>query len=81
LLSLPTYCPKADPIERAFGDVHAKCPRNHQRKRIEALVGDVAQHLSTNGPWQYKLSRLYYTPEVTTAVERIAKEPPLRQAP
>ena len=50
LLFLPTYCPKANPIERAFGDVHDKCTRNHQRKRLAELVGDVKQHLSTNGP-------------------------------
>jgi putative transposase len=80
LLFLPTYCPKANPLERALGDVHDKCTRNHQRKRIEELVGDVAQHLSINGPWQYKLSQLYSTPEVTTAVERIAKEQQVRQA-
>jgi transposase len=69
LLFLPTYCPKASPIERAFGDVHDKCTRNHKRKRLGALVKDVAQHLSANGPWQYELSELYYTPEVTAAVE------------
>ena len=80
LLFLPTYCPRANPIERAFGDVHDKCTRNHQRKHLEELVGDVEQHLSTNGPWPYKLSQLYYTPEVTTTVERIAKEQQLRQA-
>ena len=77
---LPTYCPKANPIARAFGDVHDKCTRNPQRKRIEELGGDVEQHLSTNGPWPYKLSHLYYTPEVTTAVERIAKEQQFPQA-
>lgn len=80
LLFLPTYCPQANPIERAFGDVHDKCTRNHQRKRIEELVGDVEQHLATNGPWHYKLSHLYYTPEVTTAVHHIAKEQQLPQA-
>ena len=32
-LFLPTYCPRANPIERAFGDVHDCCTRNHQRKR------------------------------------------------
>lgn len=80
LLFLPTYCPQANPLERAFGDVHDKCTRNHQRTRIEELVGDVAQHLSTNGPWHYKLSHLYYTPEVTTAVERIANEQQLPHA-
>ncbi len=41
LLFLPTYCPKANPIERAFGDAHDKCTRNHQRKRLEDLVWDV----------------------------------------
>jgi putative transposase len=69
LLFLPTYCPKASPIERAFGDVHDKCTRNHKRKRLWALVKDVEQHLSINGPWQYELSELYYTAEVSAAVE------------
>lgn len=80
LLFLPTYCPQANPIERAFGDVHDQCTRNHHRRRIEELVGDVEQHLSTNGPWHYKLSHLYFTPEVTTAVARLAQEQHLPQA-
>ena len=74
LLWLPTYCPRANPIERAFGDVHDKCTRNHKRKRLRDLVQDVEQHIQENGPWQYKLSRLYDTPEVTAAVERITAE-------
>jgi putative transposase len=80
LLFLPTYCPKANPIERAFADVHDKCTRNHQRKHLAELVGDVEQHLLTNGPWHYKLSQLYYTLEVTAAVERISQEGQLQQA-
>jgi len=68
LLYLPTYCPRANPIERAFGDVHDKCTRNHTRKRIWHLVQDVHQHLRVNGPWRYALSEIYYTPEVTVAV-------------
>lgn len=71
LLFLPTYCPKASPIERAFGDVHDKCTRNHQRKRLWTVVRDVAQHLAVNGPWQYELSEIYYTPEVTAAVQAL----------
>jgi transposase len=71
LLYLPTYCPKANPIERAFGDVHDKCTRNHTRKRMWHLVQDVEQHLQINGPWPYALSELYYTPEVTAAVEAL----------
>jgi transposase len=69
LLFLPTYCPQASPIERAFGDVHDKCTRNHKRKRLWTVVRDVEQHLSINGPWQYVLSEIYYTSEVTAAVE------------
>ena len=69
LLYLPTYCPGANPIERACGDVHDKCTRNHTRKRMWHLVQDVKQHLHVNGPWPYVLSDLYYTPEVTAAVE------------
>jgi transposase len=68
LLYLPTYCPRANPLERAFGDVHDQCTRNHTRKRIWHLVQDVRQHLRVNGPWRYALSAIYYTPEVTAAV-------------
>jgi putative transposase len=74
LLFLPTYCPRAHPIERAFGDVHDCCTRNHQRKRLTDLVADVEEHLQVNGPWKYTLSNLYYEPAVTAAVEKIAAE-------
>lgn len=67
LLYRPTYCPKANPIERAFGDVHDKCTR----KRMWQLVQDVEQHRQINGPWPYALSAFYYTPEVTAAVEAL----------
>jgi hypothetical protein len=71
LLYLPTYCPRANPIERAFGDVHDKCTRNHTRKQIWHLVQDVRRPLLTNGPWPYMLSDLYSTPEVSEAVEAL----------
>jgi transposase len=74
LLFLPTYCPRANPIERAFGDVHDCCTRNHRRKRLPDLVADVAEHLHVNGPWLYKLSEIYDEPAVTAAVEKIAAE-------
>ena len=74
LLFLPTYCPRANPIERAFGDVHDLCTRNHTRKRLRDLVVDVEAHLHMNGPWRYRLSELYYEPAVTAAVEKIAAE-------
>lgn len=74
LLFLPTYCPRANPIERAYGDVHDCCTRNHRRTRLPELVADVQDHLHLNGPWKYKLSDLYYEPTVTAAVEKIATE-------
>jgi transposase len=80
LVYQPTYCPKANPIERAFGDVHDKCTRNHQRKRLRDLVADVIKHIQVNGPWQYKLSEIYYAPEVTAAVEQMAAEEKLKVA-
>jgi transposase len=80
LVFLPTYCPKANPIERAFGDVHDKCTRNHKRKRLRDLVADVIKHLQVNGPWRYKLSEIYYTSEITAAVEQIAADESLKAA-
>ena len=67
VLYLPTYCPRANPLERAVGEVHDKCPRNHTRNRIWHGGQDVTQHLRVNGPWRYALSETYYTPEVTAA--------------
>jgi transposase len=75
LVFLPAYCPQANPIERAFGDVHDKCTRNHKRTRLANLVADVIWHLKRNGPWRYKLSEIYYAPEVGAAMaELIAAE-------
>jgi transposase len=71
LLWLPTYCPRANPIERAFGDVHDKCTRNHQRKRIDDLVDDIKWHLKKNGPWRYKLSDIYYDREIENEVKKL----------
>jgi transposase len=71
VVRLPSYCPRANPIERAFGDVHDKCTRNHKRACLTELVADVKAHLRWNGPWRYKLSELYYTPEVTAALAEL----------
>jgi transposase len=73
-LWFPTYCPRANPIERVFGDAHDKCTRNHTRKRLRDLVQDVERHRAENGPWQYRLSQLYNALEITAAVEPIAAE-------
>jgi transposase len=80
LLLLPTYGPRANPIERAFGDVHDLCTRNHTRKRLRDLVADVVEYLGVNGPWKYKLSDIYYDPAVTAAVEKMTTEQTLAAA-
>jgi transposase len=72
LLFLPTYCPRANPIERCFGDLHDQVTRHHRRKRMRDLVADVERHLKQNGPWPYQLSELYQEAEVTQALKRHA---------
>ncbi len=80
ILWLPSYCPKANPIERAFGDVHDKCTRNHKRTQIADLVNDVKWHLKRNGPWRYKLSSLYYESEVDAALAELNDAQQLKAA-
>jgi transposase len=74
LLWLPTYCPRANPIERVFGDTHDKVTRNHKRKRLCDLVADVRRHLDRNGPWRYRLSQIYQEPEITAALKKLRQD-------
>src|SRR3954467_3010840 len=74
-LFLPTYCPRANPIERCFGDLHDKVTRNHRQKRRRDLVADVERHLKQNGPWQYQRSEIYQAAEVTQALQKQANLP------
>jgi transposase len=67
LLWLPTDCPRANPIERIFGDAQDKVTRNHKRKRLPDWVADVGRHLERNGPWLYRLSTIYQEPDITMA--------------
>jgi len=76
----PTSGPRAHPLERAVGEVHALCPRHHLRKRWRALVTAVEAPLKVNGPWQYHRSALDDEPAVTAAVEHIAAEEPTQVA-
>jgi transposase len=70
LLFLPVYCPRSNPIERCFGDLHDKVTRNHRRKRMRDLVADVERHLMQNGPWRYQLSEIYQSTDVTQALKK-----------
>jgi hypothetical protein len=73
---LPTYCPRANPIERAFGDGHDLYPHTHRCKRRRALVTDGVEPLRLNGPWKDHLSHLYDAPALTVAVEKMGQEKP-----
>ena len=79
-LWLLAYCPRANPIERACGDVYDLCTDNHTRKRLRDLVADVAAHLRVNSPWPYERSALYDEPAGTAAVENIAAEQHAKRA-
>ena len=54
--------------------VFAGLPAAQVAERLRDVIQDVEQHMETNGPWKYKLSQLYESPEVTEAVEAIAAE-------
>ena len=73
LLWLPAYCPRANPIERIFGDAHGKVTRNHKRKPLRDLAADASRYLDRHGPWDYRLSAIYQEPEVTAALRRLKR--------
>lgn len=79
-LWLPAYCPQANPIERAFGDVHDKCTRNHMRQSLRWLLWDVKQHFKKNGPWKYQVPSLYYEPEVDAELTKLHQDEDLELA-
>jgi hypothetical protein len=74
LVFLPTYCPRANPIERIFGDVHDRVTRNHKRKRIRDLVSDVTRYLANHGPWRYCRSEIYDTSEITATLHKLQRQ-------
>ena len=39
--------------------------------RLAELLSDVVWHLKGNGPWRYRLSEIYYSPEVDAAVDEL----------
>jgi len=74
LLCWPTSCPRANPIERALGDGHDRCPRHHPRQRVRERVADVEGHLDLHGPWPSTLSDRSCEPAVTATIEKSAAE-------
>lgn len=75
LLFLPQYCPKANPIERIFGDIHDHCTRNHTHRQLLDLVVDVLWYIKKKGTWAYHLSKIYYEEAVTAAITPAQNQP------
>ena len=67
-------------MERAFGEVHDKCTRHHQRKRLRDLVKAIEHQVQANRPWKYKRSQLDDDPEVTAEAERLVAQQQPRAA-
>lgn len=74
LVFLPTYCPRARPIERIFGDGHDRVTRNHKRKRIRDLASDVTRYLAKHGPWRYCRSEISDPSEGTAALHKLQRQ-------
>jgi len=74
LLWLPTYCPRANLLERVCEDVYDKYPRNHKQQHLRDLIKDIERHVEEHGPLQYKLFHMYGAPEIMEAVEALAAE-------
>jgi hypothetical protein len=53
---------------------------NHKRTEINDLVGNVWWHLKANALWRYKLSKIYYTPELYQAAVALAEARKLKAA-
>jgi len=72
LLWLPTYCPRANPIERAFGDVSRQMYSQPSEKTDRRSCGrHQVGTLRKNGPWRYKLSDIYYDREIENEVKKL----------
>jgi transposase len=80
LLFLPSYCPKANPIERLFGDIHDHCTRNHKRKRLGHLLADVLRFIHDHGSWLYEISDIYFEADVDAAMPSTTLNVPAENA-
>lgn len=69
LLWLPRYCPKANPIERVFGDLHDQITRNHSHRTLPPLVAEVEHYLDRR-TWQGLMPSIYQEPAIETALRQ-----------
>jgi transposase len=73
LLWLPCYCPKANPIERVFGDLHDQITRNHRHRTLPPLLTEVKRYLRRRArPGQ--LPSIYREPAVQSALRYLRRK-------
>jgi transposase len=73
LLWLPRYCPKANPIERIFGDLHDRITRNHRHTTLPPLLAEVQRYLRRRAH-HGRLPSLYNEPTVKSALRRLRRK-------
>jgi transposase len=73
LLWLPRYCPKANPIERIFGDLHDQITRNHRHQTLPPLLAEVQRYLRRRAH-HGRLPSIYSEPVVKSALRRLRRK-------
>jgi transposase len=73
LLWLPRYCPKANPIERVFGDLHDQITRNHHHRTLSPLLVEAQQYLRRRAH-HGQLPSIYYESAVASTLRRLRRK-------
>ena len=73
LLGLPRYCPKANPIERVFGDLHDQITRNHGHRTLPPLLAEVQRYLRRRAR-HGQLPSIYRELAVNSAVRHLRRK-------
>jgi transposase len=73
LLWLPRYCPKANPIERIFGELHDQITRNHRHRTLPPLLAEAQQYLRRRAH-HGQLPSIYYESAVASTLRRLRRK-------
>jgi DDE superfamily endonuclease/Winged helix-turn helix len=73
LLWLPRYCPKANPIERVFGNLHDQITRNHHHCTLPPLLAEVQRYLRRRAHHGQRPS-IYREPAVESALRQLRRK-------
>ena len=73
LLWLPRYCPKANPIERIFGNLHDQITRNHRHGSLPPLLAEVQRYLRRRAH-HGQLPSIYREPAVQSALRQLRRK-------